>query len=592
MNDFSKKLKGYFSKRESVFLILLFGALLIYLIARTLLIFYAHDELVTKWAYCIDWNYLPLQGYVDANNHFLFSFLSGLFMRLFSSDSLLVFRLPSLLAFPIYFFSVISLRPFFKQKSSFYVALLALAGSHFVFDFFNMGRGYALAWALLMATLSSLLYFYQSQKITQLFWALVFGLLGMYSNLSITPFLLILFFTVPLLSLLFKKPSRNKIVAVCALFLLSFYPFFYLVQYSFKLKEMGKLYLGSESDFWATTVYPLLHLNFGLNETFAQLLVGVLLAVILGAAFKYKLNYKAKPSIYILLFSLWGLLLLSIVIQNLLLNINFPEDRAIGHLLILSLLLFALALDRLKARKVAYLSLVFFGLSFLLKANLHHSQIYKYEQFDKSLLSSIPDTVKGIPTATAGKYWVMPNAMSRAGFFPAKAFQTVNSARDTLHDYILALAVDSSKFSDQYEVFKLDKLSETAVLKRKRFLDRRLIQEHTTSVDGDGEYYNLSKHFTEKAVYARISGTLYEVSTYKPCVILVTQETIKSKENLMYVGFDPVTACPIEKDGGINFDITFSILDYTEESSSLIFIYNPKRNQLKGDFKVSLYSTE
>lgn len=588
MENFFAYLRSYFSRKEIRLLGLLFITLLGYLIARSVLIFYAHDELVTKWAYCLNWNYLPHQGYFDANNHFLFSFLSGLFIRLFSSEHLLVFRLPSILAFVLYFVSVISLRPFFKNPYGFYLAVSALVGSHFIFDFFNMGRGYALAWAFLLAAISAMLYYYRNGKILPLILAFIFSLLGMFANLSITPFVIILLLFVPTLSFLFSNEKKRSLLPMGILYILAIYPFYYLIQYTFELQESGKLYLGNESDFWATTVYPLLDFNFGLSERFSFLLCVVFIVLFLKALWKQ--NWKiCKPTIFSLVLFLCILLHLSIIAQNVLMGINFPEDRAIGHLLLILLMTLAFSIDQLQKKRLAYLFITFFGVSFFLKTNLHDSQVYRFEQFDKRLLTSIPDTVKGIPPATAGKHWVMPNAMSREGYFPAKAFQTVTSSRDTLHDFILALAIDSNKYNTQYDVFQLDKKSGTAVLKRKKPLGRQLIQTFNTQVNGNDEYYNLTENITKKGLFVRLSGTIYQASINVPYIILLTQEEVESKKRLMYVGIDPVSACPINEHGEIQFDVTFSVLDYHKEANSLLFIYNPKRNKLKGNFKVELY---
>ena len=112
-----------------------------------------YDEIHTKWIYMIEYNPLPYMGYVDANNHFLNSLIGGLLIRITGSDADWVIRLASVMAFPIYFWSVYAFRKFFQNKSSFYLFLTVFYGTMFLLDYFNLARGYGLSLAFLMLAL-------------------------------------------------------------------------------------------------------------------------------------------------------------------------------------------------------------------------------------------------------------------------------------------------------------------------------------------------------------------------------------------------------------------------------------------------------
>ncbi len=57
---FKKKYAAYF----------LFALIWVYIIIRAFTVFYLHDELVSKWAYMIDWNAFPYQGKLDVMQQF------------------------------------------------------------------------------------------------------------------------------------------------------------------------------------------------------------------------------------------------------------------------------------------------------------------------------------------------------------------------------------------------------------------------------------------------------------------------------------------------------------------------------------------
>ena len=310
---------------ESILFLILWG----YIIARALLVFYVHDELVSKYAYMIDWNPLPFMGYVDANNHFLNSLLGGFFVRLFQSDAIWVCRLPNLLIFPLFYWSIVGFKRFIQKPSSYVLFLIGLSCSVFILDFFSLARGYGLAWAFFMAALLMTSNYFERKRCKDLLFASLFWLLAVYSNFSILSIasigLLLLSFTA------FKqKIKKQRLIVV-----LSFIPIALAFYYALHLQKVGKLYLGSNENFIETTVQSLTDLMFSIeNAVINVILIAIISVVLIQLSihlYKKKEVLNAQNTFSIFLF----LAVLAILFQNRLLDINFPENRAAAYLIFL-----------------------------------------------------------------------------------------------------------------------------------------------------------------------------------------------------------------------------------------------------------------
>lgn len=99
----SKELRDLLSKKW--FYWTLFMCLFGYAIMRAWFVVPMLDELATFFDYIRTGHYFNTIEHLDANNHVLNSFFGHQFYRLFG-DHFFLFRLPFLLAFPIYFFSI------------------------------------------------------------------------------------------------------------------------------------------------------------------------------------------------------------------------------------------------------------------------------------------------------------------------------------------------------------------------------------------------------------------------------------------------------------------------------------------------------
>jgi hypothetical protein len=570
------------SKKEKLAALSFFLLLWLYLLIRALSVFYVHDEIVSKWSYMIDWNFLPFEGYVDANNQFLNSLLGGFFIRLFNSDSILVVRLANLLAFPIYFWSVYSFHRFFKTKQAFLFFLLTWCCTHFVLEFFALARGYGLAWAFMALALSSSLHYWQKRQLNTLLLSILAWLLCIYANLSCLPLALI-----GIILLLFCSSWNKKWLHLLS-FLLLAYPFYYLITYSFALQDMGKLYLGS-SQFFETLTQPLSQFIFGFSHWSIDLLFTFLSLGILIYLLKYlKLSRLFEDKS--LFFPLHYLTLLSgILLQQLLLNINYPEDRAAVPLLLLFWGALAFLLDQLAPKKVNIILSGLILLSFILHLNLAYTQVYKSNHFDEALLRKIPVTVKGIPTSTGGRFWVMDNELGRSLQLPLRANQNSPGTEDTLVDYLVTFSESRPDAWEYYDSIYADPYSKLILFKRKHFLSRQKIGENTVNFDTENEYIDLHTNISSTPSFVRCSGYMEEMSIYKDPVIIFTAEDSLSGEKLIYEGVGISSNLREDKNGHVSFDFTYALDAAPSAKQAKVYIFNKQKVPLKGAITTSIY---
>lgn len=571
------------TKLEKLFCYLLFLLVWLYLCLRGDSVFYVHDEIVSKWSYMIDWNFRPYKGYIDANNHFLNSFLGGMFIRLFGSDNILIVRLGSILAFPLYFFSLYSLKPLFRFKWPFFFLLISCCCSQFLLDFFSLARGYALAWSFLVAALATGIKYLEKNKIKWGFFSLAFCLLSAYANLSFLPTVLS---CIGLIAWISYRHGQLKHFVLPLI--LSLGAFLYLLFYAFELQNIGKLYLGSANNYFATVVEPISNYlfntaGFGSNLLFVLISLATLLFLIKDILKIKSLNGRMVfPLLFILSTS-------AILLQNLLLGINFPEDRGVGYLLVLFLGSLAFLLDR---QKFAYASIPFlllFAIFFGLKANLSHTLVYDYEHFDEQLLHLIPEETEGIPTSTGGRFWAIDNELSRTGKWPSRSFQNSPNEEDTLSDYIITLKELQRNLPLYYETIYEDTISSLSLYRRKQFLKRQKIDSQTTTFDNNHEFTELYSELSSEAVFIQINGNVEEASIFRDYPILVTAENEESKEQYFYQGFGPISSAPITAEGAVHFNLTYALNKYSENSRIKIYIYNPKHYYIKGSIEVLIH---
>lgn len=238
------------SKLQATFVF--FFLIWVYIIIRSFTVFYIHDEIVTKWAYMVSWNPWPYQGYIDANNHFLNSFLGGAFIRLFNSDAMWIVRLGNVLSFPLFFWSLYGMRRFFHRALYSYLFIVLLTCTPFVLEFFGMARGYGISIAFMALALLQMMHVLKHENSWRVWLAIGAWLLAVYANLTLLPMALFSLFFMALW--VWLRMNKGLVIPL----ILAVIPLLYLVQYGIYLGSIGKLYYGGQEGFFPVTVHSIL----------------------------------------------------------------------------------------------------------------------------------------------------------------------------------------------------------------------------------------------------------------------------------------------------------------------------------------------
>lgn len=569
------------TKWESRVVWMLFLVLWTYIFLRAVFVFFVHDEIVTMWSYMIEWNPIPYHGYEDANNHFLNSFLGGLFMRLFHSDSLFVVRLANVLAFPIYFWSVNALRYYFSSRLAFYGLFTTLLFSPFLIEYFGLARGYGLSLAFLVLAFLQMMRYFDHKKATGLIGTVLAWLLAVYSNLTLLPFALL-----ALVYLLLFQFIHNKYKWM-ALPILAFLPLLYLLKYTFHLKEMGKLYYGEASNFIETTVHSLTYYlwhteNYYLDGLLVALFV-LILSVVMVRLVREK-NLFAPTNV----FSLFLVAsIVAIFAQNWLLEVNFPEDRTGLYLVVFFFGGLFFTFDYLRFPWASYPIILTTVLFLAGNTNLTHSIFWKHEHLDKELLTKIPDDVMGIPPSTSGR-WTMEHELSRRMELPMRIFQNADLESDTLSDYVLSNLERRPDLGKYYHIIHKDPLSNQTLFERNVFLNRVESFEEIVPFNGNDEFMAVCTTEFSKPVFVVVEGIVNGLSMQEDGVLVFSSEDTVAHEHYAYQGISLVQNARL-KNGRVNFKVTYAMNKDENANKLSVYLWNNKRIKLEGELRVEIF---
>lgn len=369
----------------------LFLFLMSYIILRALFVEPLFDELATLYWY-IQTGYLPGRGAtMDANNHILNSLISHQFFRLFG-DHFFVYRLFSVLTFPIYFFSARKL--LLNTRSSFSILIfLALISVHWIFDYFSFSRGYGPSLAFLILAFCLIQRWFETQK-TRFYVAVIFSFsVALLCNLSLLIPLVILLFYLIFVSIIRAKQFTFRQLVEFWITTLCFMTFLVPVYiYINKLKKAGALWWGSKEGLWEVTGKSISK-NVFFSESEVLKYVLVFWIVLIGV----KLSRRRKDSGFknLLLDLSWWipllfvLALLSIEISSKILDVNYPMDRVGMYLVPLFILSVGLSIQNTGTLRWSLLALLWFPGSFVLKMNLNTSVFSPEDRIHKSFYREI-----------------------------------------------------------------------------------------------------------------------------------------------------------------------------------------------------------
>ena len=540
-------------KIEGLIALFLFVALWLYLTLRAVYVPMVHDELVTVHAYMLSGKWFPFSGYVDANNHLLNSALGSIFISLFGFKNYLIPRLPNLLAFPLFFWSLWFLgKELFQNKFLKWGCILVLCFTPYFLEFFALARGYGLSMGWFMVSLLGLVKF-QKQLCTKWLWVTSLAIVGaLLSNLTLIFVgggILVLLGLVMVIS----KQNKASSWAPIGLIILTLG---FVLWYGLQLQGEGKLYYGSDEGFFVLTINSLAKELLHVEGNLVQIVIGILGLLVLigfGIQLSKKLNTQNLKSNPWMIFPFLLLVAVAaILISNWVLGINFPEDRAALFLFPVFVLSFFTQVEHyIKTTWAKYgLSLLamLFPLMLMANLNLSHSIFWKHDHIHQKFVKTIDNFIKeneALPTM-AGKI-IHQSVWGQAGKeanLQLPSLQRYKNKTDTIADFHLVLLNRYPQLNNYYNVEFFDEISGLSLVKRKSLLKRKLLAEKTIQKGKrEDEFISLWNNFSDslagKHIYLFVEGEIKR-ENFPSEMVMVSQDQAIDGANTYYevYGYD------------------------------------------------------
>lgn len=355
-----------------------------------------YDEILNYFLYAEPGSFQPFFSRPDANNHLVSTAFNHL-MYLIFGNNLVLMRLPNTLFFLLYLWYLWKFKKFFKNEWIGNCFLLTMIGSFYLLSFFSMARGYSFSITFLLAGIYHLFQYRKNNpSLLNLFLICLFGGLTIWSNLALIPLQMMIYFLAALgfLNHLRRKEIKSFISSLLILIIIAGLPAISAVLFSFHLKELGALYLGVPANFYRAVWMDLPTFIFS-NLKWGQILISVGAILTLAALFfqHKKIKLTVELSLAIILFiTAFG----SAILMHVFLDVNYPQNRAALHFLIVSLLLFFMFADQLNNfwNKIAYYPVFTILSHSILTVNLSYHCVWRHEAFDEKHYFAIAECQK------------------------------------------------------------------------------------------------------------------------------------------------------------------------------------------------------
>jgi hypothetical protein len=379
---------------------LLTGVAFVYILLRSAFVPISHDEAATFFHYIITADFLPFFAHWDANNHILNSALATFFYWVFD-DSMIWLRIPNALSFLLYSYFIFKILERVESKWVWITGASALLFAWMPLEFFAQCRGYGMSLAFLVGGLFFYIQFLETNGTSSLSKAWLMMILAMLANMSLSNTYLILI-GIGILALLFKQRYR-KGSNVLTLVFLGVLPFVGFSYYAFEMKARGLLYYGSDDGFIALTVRTLNQYTFNSSSEILAILVTLIGAVASGYLIAISLKIKFENKAFFA-GSFFAMLLLGnamgVIALNMLLGVNYPEDRVGIYfipLFIFSVIFFFDELSR-KQKSLQYASLILFAfpIATLASVNLKEVAVWKEFPLDREAFNMVVTDSKNL----------------------------------------------------------------------------------------------------------------------------------------------------------------------------------------------------
>ncbi|MFA5574186.1 MAG: hypothetical protein WC994_03935 [Brumimicrobium sp.] len=591
------------SKTFNVFSLALFLVLFVYLTLRVFLVGPIHDELATLVHY-IDYGTFWKNAPIDANNHLLNSFLSKVAYSIFG-DNIWAIRLPNLFFFILFFYSTYRITHYLEKKYLKYILLISFSCIPYVLDYFAYSRGYGISMALLITAIWLFIEVNIQYNSKKMFWLGFTLALSIYANLNLIITLLLIFGYIFIKLLLSQKTSKisnrkanvKSFVIISVVFALSLIP---AVIFAYKLKTTGALYYGNDDGLWLTTGATLSGLVLNTTTIFIKyILIALTLTLVIHTI--YQLSTKPAKEVFsqpsILFIGLFLGNIIAIELMNLLMDVNYPEDR-VGMQLIF-LLIGSVIFTSQHYGKTTWLSAIFLLLPIVgwKHFNFDSSAFSPDDRMEKAdfelFISEISNDessclylTQQLPYAyhvrkTTPDNFVVPDLFTLGNIFDQ---EIVSTKKDGRYENGIYNPYNEEKIGNNYETLSYNPRTWQHIVKRKGKINWKIIQTKT----------EVSDELIEEMYYSFIDTTFADKSSkklkYKVVFTVNTPELVR--ENLALVVDKASTKEGIRKwDGfGLNWAsgklYEYTVTKIVEVDPSYIdavklYLYSPKLSPFK-----------
>ncbi len=569
---------------------ILFSFLMVYFTLRAIFLAPLHDESATFLHFIEPEIWFGDAVMLDANNHLFNSFLGSFLHSLFGNEFFL-FRLPSLLCFPIYFWGIYTFLKSIDNRSTQIILLTAAVTVVYMNDYFSYSRGYAMAISFFIWMLVFAQRFVKESRTKSLILLYVFSFLAVFSNLV---FLVSACLALVLALIIHLKNIREFAVGKNVFLLIVHIGFIYcllpIISFGQLLKEHGALYYGSLDGFWIVTGKTLskyvLYYDAEWLKWFFILLFLLFFGLLIYLLFKRGFWNQVVKETTILSWFLFGNIV-AIFVLAILMKVNYPEDRAGMYFIPLIILLVGFFSHDFPKWRYIQLILLFFPITAILQLNLNTSVFTPDERLDASFYQQVKKSID--TSTTVSVYHTMAlnwDLLERQTSDEVKIQPNILNEFSPLYDVIVnkSSELDSRDLKD-YQLLCKDLPSGFVAYKRLKPYQKNIFKSWKIEAnESTEEYINLLElksldSLRNEDLLIKFAGDFRVVTPFHDVRIIFT--TFNSKnETVRYETFDQRWIHGANQGQfKVKINSVFKRF-YPEEIEFRLYIWNPQHSRI------------
>jgi hypothetical protein len=560
--------------------------LFIYIVLRAVYVPVIHDELVSWQLYMKSGLFLPLEGYVDANNHVINSFLGYMASKIFPETAFTI-RLANVFSLPLYLFFAFKISKMLESRFLRWLLFIALSSSDFILEFFALGRGYGISQAFLMIALFFGLQFCDSNKLKHILYSVVAVFFMLWSNLSLFNFSLILVaYQILVFGIYTKSTTAEKIFLALSILTL----FIPTSLYALYLKNQGNLYLGEGGSFASNVLHSLGKLIFNTKGVESNIVFGIVsLTIFLTVGVQVSKSLKKTILInqhFFLTLLFFGNIFL-MVAQHHILDVNYPVNRAALSVWFTLIIAFFFSLDAQKVLPQAKYTAILFlilPIQFLTKINLSYTKLWDYELISSSFYEIIE---KANPSATIGgknvqkHVWNFESRKQNTNINSLQIYSTENASN---FDFLLIRNDSNLVIPTNFSLLECNSISDLCLYQNQKpatrtFLFDSTISHHFYEDEFIPLWVPVPDSFSGNGVYVEVDG-FFKTEYSSSNVAFVVSKTSANGDIKYYNSLELVTISNILHNGEkLKTGLLLPKIDVNEKAG--VYLWNSSKNVLE-----------